>query len=265
MNIASIADPAGEIARAWVSHLWLTAPAFAVTIAALAVRVGVVRRALRSFSEKNEGLWLDGRTSLQGTLERVEPVAGDDAPSEWVFMGRASVSKQHSRPAVPSVELAVPVCLRLADGTEVEIAAGTGVTFSLFDERVLKVDEATAKKDRQNEYERGILVREGSPVWMVAHLVEHQTNAGPMRSSQRRSVASGQLVEMRSTAPTPPEGSFDGAYALVWCALLGSGWIATADGWAGAAMVLEGLWAVLALVSLRRSMRYSKALRARGA
>lgn len=249
----------GGIAQAWVAGLWLIGPALVLATFAFALRFSVAGRALRRFDRRGEGAWLDGRSARHGVLAR----QGHDreAISKWISIGHGYTKKPNARPASPSVVLERALGVRLDDGATIELPAGTTVRIGLMDSSRLEVERAGKRVAGNGDYAHPVRLAAGAPVWLLAPIEAHRTEAGPMRSMDRLALAPGAAVDLSSEAPVAPECSFSGAYALAWLALVGGAWIATADGWRYPAMALEGLWGALALVSIKNSLGLARGLR----
>ncbi|MBL8682216.1 MAG: hypothetical protein JNK05_23820 [Myxococcales bacterium] len=242
----------GDEALSWA---WLTVPVFLLALAALVLRYRMARTAARRFDSKGNGRWLDGRTSTRATLS-----SGSGGAAELdVLLASFRRRQKGSDPSV--VELAGDVVLTLDSGSIVRLPARSLVSVEVgvspkIARRIVAKTESTADGSMLTVQ---LVAKEGATVWLVAH-VESASGDGPLRTGATAVLTSAEGIALHFFKPRADETSFAGAYTLTMFAIANAVLLAMADGPSYVLPAFEGLFALLAVLSIRGSLKNRAAL-----
>jgi len=244
-----------EIGDEWLSWAWLTVPVFLLALAALVLRYRTARAASRRFDTKGNGRWLDGRTSTRGTL------SSGPAGAAALDVQLASFRRRTKGSDPSLVELAGDVVLTLDSGTIVRLPARSLVRVELganpqVARRIVAKTESTPDGSMLTVQ---LVAKERATVWLVAHVVA-ASGDGPLRTGATAVLTSAEGIALHFVKPRADETSFAGAYTLTVFAIANSVLLAMADGPSYVLPVFEGLFALLAVLSIRGSMKIRASL-----
>jgi hypothetical protein len=251
-------DPMGLDALALAANQWLTwaalfVPALVTTVIALVLRYRLARVSMRRYDANGTGPWLDDRACLYGAL-----VVDDSRHS--ITLARYRVRKKSSGNVGP-VPLARAVQVRLPDGRVVRMAEGTNISLevALNSKQAKKHTVATEGGGDNPMITVEVRAKEGMPVWLVAH-AHLPADEGAMRSAANIELTSPEGIELHFARPEPPETHFLGAYSLLCMSVFVQLWFGFADGWRGALLVGQLAFAALAVVSIKNTLAFQRAL-----
>ncbi|MFO0562470.1 MAG: hypothetical protein U0269_30920 [Polyangiales bacterium] len=241
-----------EAAQRWAALALLFVPTLALTIVALVLRVRIAARSAARLNADGSGPWLDRRRCLRGTISLA-------TPRKRQTVARFRRRKKEGYPN--TVSLLDEARVRLSDGAELRLPAGTAVHFELGTRGSIAEHKIVAREGSGNDEQQTVevVVQDGADVWLVAHAAMPVAD-GAMRSSAAIELASSEGIELHFERPEPPETRFLGTTVLVWAALAAQVLFSFAEGWRVLLLLSQAVFIASALSSINSTRGYVRAL-----